>query len=59
MFYVLCHGANHYAGGTGGGIQYLQEHPNIPMDFLYFGGMYLLRVLFHIGVFGSEEVRHE
>ncbi len=34
MFYVLCYGPNHYAGGTQGGVQYLQSHANIPMDFL-------------------------
>ena len=35
MFYVLCYGSNHYAGGTQGGVQYLQSHANIPMDFLH------------------------
>ena len=35
MFYVLCYGPNHYAGGTQCGVQYLQSHANIPMDFLH------------------------
>lgn len=54
MFYVVCHGENHYAGGTGGGIRYLQEHPNIPMDFLYSGGMQLLRAVFTTNVCAHE-----
>ena len=35
MFYILCYGPNHYAGGTQGGVQYLESHPNLPMDFLH------------------------
>ena len=34
-FYVLCYGPNHYAVGTQCGVQYLQSHANIPMDFLH------------------------
>lgn len=34
LLYVLCYDRNHYAGGTPGGVSFLQSHASIPMQFL-------------------------
>ena len=32
--YVVCHGQNHYCGGTSLGKKYWTQHPHVPEEFL-------------------------
>ena len=32
--YVVCHGQNHYCGGTDLGRKYFVQHPRVPEEFL-------------------------
>ena len=41
--YIVCHGQNHYCGGTDLGRKYLVQHPRVPEEFLLSvnAGMYM------------------
>ena len=43
MMYIVCHGQNHYCGGTDLGRKYLVQHPRVPEEFLLSvnAGMYM------------------